>query len=83
MTTPTIRPVHVACLRCNPAVVFFSLYHLTQHYHLVHPLSLNPNLCACSHDESTHNPAPTKRDCQAGSDKGPCPCKRYRRQEAA
>jgi hypothetical protein len=32
-------PAHVACLLCDPAEVFFTLYHLAEHYRTVHPLA--------------------------------------------
>ena len=82
MSPPTVRPVHVACLLCDPAEEFFTLFHLTGHYFRTHPLSMDPTLCICGHAESTHNPARTRRYCQSANSRGQCPCDTYRRQES-
>lgn len=77
------RPVHVACLLCDPPPEFFTLYHLSAHYFRDHPLSMQPGLCICGHPEGAHNTARTRRYCQAANTAGQCPCDRYVRQEAA
>jgi hypothetical protein len=39
--TPSTYPLHLACLACEPAEVFFTLYHLFLHLHRQHPEQLN------------------------------------------
>lgn len=38
--TPITYPLHLACLSCDPAAVFFSLRHLVEHLLREHPRSM-------------------------------------------
>ena len=79
MTRVGTYPVHVACLRCSPPEVFFSLYHLWGHYSKRHPISIDRAVCACGHLGAEHHP--TKRWCLEADEHGECVCARF--QEAA
>ena len=74
-----VKPLHLACMSCDPAVVVFSLRHLNEHLYTEHAEAMGlERKCRCGHRRDTHNPAVTRSYCEAASSLGPCLCKQFR-----